>query len=166
MPFKLYIPENERKPNYSNTFNNELPGIFNWAIEGLIRLKARQHLIVTEAMKDVMDEYRRESDTVFEWASEAIYIDPTNKEFITARSLYPTYREATEAKKRNPCNETAFAKRFKNYVNERLMHIHTLPAKNLDLLCRQGNARGYTHLSARKPEVMSHVKSLLAGVSN
>lgn len=57
------IPADERDPQLGEKLDAELPGILNWALEGLQRVHERG-LVVPEAVKAATSEYRNEQDPV------------------------------------------------------------------------------------------------------
>ena len=55
----------------------ELPGILNWAVEGLMRWK-RDGLYLPAAVREASAEHRSEMDTVGQWIEERTERDPTS----------------------------------------------------------------------------------------
>lgn len=45
------LPETERDPNFGQQIMQEGPGIFNWALEGLLSLRKRGNFIIPESVK-------------------------------------------------------------------------------------------------------------------
>jgi P4 family phage/plasmid primase-like protien len=60
IPFNVIIPEQQRDPKLKTALEAELPGIFNWALDGLRRLKARGHFTEPAVCAEALREYRRE----------------------------------------------------------------------------------------------------------
>jgi putative DNA primase/helicase len=69
------IPKSERDPHLSQNLRDELPGILNWALEGLRRVQ--QHgLIVPDAVIQATEEYRAEQDPFTDFLNEQCVIGP------------------------------------------------------------------------------------------
>ncbi len=73
--FGQTIPPHERDPQLSEKLSAELPGILNWALEGLRRVYERG-LIVPEAVKAATDEYRAEQDPMSGFLAECCVVKP------------------------------------------------------------------------------------------
>jgi P4 family phage/plasmid primase-like protien len=56
--------------------DNERPGLLNWALEGLIRLRQRGHFEQTEEMSEAMHEVRLESNIVAGMLEDMVTYDP------------------------------------------------------------------------------------------
>lgn len=70
VPFKVTIPESERIPMLAEKIiNSELPGVLNWALEGLMRLLDRGHfsLSVPPEMATAKLKGQLETDSVAAW---------------------------------------------------------------------------------------------------
>lgn len=90
LPFNRYIAEHERDPNIKTKLREELPGILNWALNGLDRLLERGHLPKVEAQTQVIEEYKRNVDSVYQWANE--YVHPNeNENRYQVGDFYPHY---------------------------------------------------------------------------
>jgi putative DNA primase/helicase len=61
--FSQPIPASERDPHLSDKLAAELPGILNWALEGLRRVYERG-LVVPDAVNTATNEYRAEQDAL------------------------------------------------------------------------------------------------------
>ena len=65
IPFEVTIPENERNPRLAQIIiENELPGVFNWVLEGLGRLLGNNRFSESKAAKEALNDYRVKSDSV------------------------------------------------------------------------------------------------------
>lgn len=73
IPFGATVPEGERDPELGKRIiANELAGVLNWALEGLLRLLARGRFdpVVPEAMRRAMLDAKVETNSVLAWAEE------------------------------------------------------------------------------------------------
>jgi putative DNA primase/helicase len=74
VPFKTVIPEAEREPLLAQEIvRDELSGVLNWALEGLLRLQARGgfDVAVPEAMRHALFEAKIDTNSVVAWVSES-----------------------------------------------------------------------------------------------
>lgn len=78
LPFNYVVPEDRRIPMEPllEGFKRELPGIFNWAIEGLRAWRSQKFFTTTQEMNAALDDYRMGSSTVWTWAEENLVVDP------------------------------------------------------------------------------------------
>lgn len=89
----------------------ELPGIYNLLIEAYGRLKERGILAGTEIIKEALQEYREETDTVEYFLKEET--EPTNdpESFITSQELYDKYVALCEMSGiKNPLHKIGFGR--------------------------------------------------------
>jgi putative DNA primase/helicase len=63
VPFRVQIPEEERDRDLANKLQTELPGILNWALEGLRRLNSQGHFTEPAICKEALGQYRMESNS-------------------------------------------------------------------------------------------------------
>jgi P4 family phage/plasmid primase-like protien len=96
----LYIPMNRQIPQhekiqamkYASYWTEHLPGILNWALGGLRRLRANSWTFTEpEASKQIAQEHRKESDPAHEFLTEHFTYDPT-AEPLAKHKLYDFYR--------------------------------------------------------------------------
>jgi len=74
IPFEVQIPDSEKNPNLHNEIiDEEMSGVLNWAIEGLLRLvKNKMHFTQSNILDDVIEEYREETDQVYLYIKECL----------------------------------------------------------------------------------------------
>jgi putative DNA primase/helicase len=72
------IPKNERDPQLSQKLRAELPGILNWALEGLQRANERG-LMVPDAVIQATEAYRAEQDPLTDFLNERCVVGPKFK---------------------------------------------------------------------------------------
>ena len=70
----------------------ELPGIFNWALEGLHRLYAQGDFTHAERVEGVLSEYKKESDTEAEFLNDPEWCVISAEKRTQASNLYIAYR--------------------------------------------------------------------------
>ena len=85
------ITEEEKDVNLANKIKSkELSGIFNWAIDGLLRLVERKEFTVSEKSKTLLKKYIRETDNV------AMFLDTeymNGLAEVEAKRVYSAYKE-------------------------------------------------------------------------
>ncbi|MCX6141991.1 MAG: phage/plasmid primase, P4 family [Ignavibacteriales bacterium] len=89
IPFTVTIPEEGRRPmgELLAHAQKEMPGILNWAVEGLLDWKSRG-LVVPNIVKAATGLYREESDTVAQFVSECCNLAGE----VPSRDLYEAYQ--------------------------------------------------------------------------
>lgn len=94
IPFNVTIPEEQRNPNLAKEIiETELPGVFNWVLDGLQRLLEQGKFSECEAARQALEVYRRESDSVAMFISEMGYQRVTCREQATLLSIiYTSYK--------------------------------------------------------------------------
>ncbi|MFZ2901205.1 MAG: phage/plasmid primase, P4 family [Saprospiraceae bacterium] len=100
VPFAVTIPEADRNPMLAQQIiEDELPGVFNWVMEGLARLLENNKFSSCTLVEAALAQYRKESDSVALFIEEPeTYYQPTNPDtdkdkWKTLASLFSEYRE-------------------------------------------------------------------------
>jgi putative DNA primase/helicase len=82
-PFTVTIPQEESDPGYrEKRLLPELPGILNWALDGL-RAYWREGLNPPRDVTEATKEYREEMDLIGMWIDERCQLDPEAEEITT-----------------------------------------------------------------------------------
>jgi putative DNA primase/helicase len=110
--FDVKISEEEKDINIANKIiRNELPGVFNWALEGLQRLMVQQEFTKCEKAEIALREFRKQADSVQLFIEENNYISSEIfKESLT--DLYRRYKEFCKEDNYKPLGKVRFSKRF------------------------------------------------------
>jgi putative DNA primase/helicase len=113
IPFDVTIPEQEQdKTLHTKIIKNELPGVFNWVLQGLNRLLEQGGFSECKAAQQAVEQYRIESDSVQMFLSEHEYKgSPTNHKLI--KDLYPEYRAFCVNDGMTPFKKTNFVKQLR-----------------------------------------------------
>ncbi|MCH8517753.1 MAG: phage/plasmid primase, P4 family [Cyclobacteriaceae bacterium] len=73
IPFNVYIKPENRDPDLpKKIINSELPGVFNWVLDGLSRLLQQGGFSRCEASNTALETYKKEADSV------AMFVDERN----------------------------------------------------------------------------------------
>jgi putative DNA primase/helicase len=84
------IPPEERKPEVKEHIKGEGPGILNWAVEGLARLRERGHFEIPDAVTTATQQFQENNDVPALFIQECCAVDP---EFtIGGGELYQEYK--------------------------------------------------------------------------
>ena len=92
IPFDETIPEDEQDKNlHTKIIENELPGVFNWVLEGLDRLLEQKRFSECLAAQKAVERYKLESDSVLQFLNDGGYkVSADNHVLI--KDLYPEYK--------------------------------------------------------------------------
>lgn len=91
MPFDKEIPENVQVKDLAEQLKTELPGILNWAIVGLQKLNESGGFSIPEINKDLLEQYRRDSDPTRAFLLENYMYSP-NGYGMPCGELYREYK--------------------------------------------------------------------------
>jgi putative DNA primase/helicase len=111
VPFRVTIPEDRQDKTLANKIiKNELAGVFNWIIDGLRRLLKTEKFTESKIVREALENYKRESDSV------ACFVDEHSQ--IVGLSLKATYADY-----RSYCLDCGYKPLGRNNFSKRLqMH--------------------------------------------
>ncbi len=112
IPFDVTIPEERQDKNlHTKIIESELPGVFNWVLEGLTRLLENGKFSKCDAAKVALEQYKHQSDSVKLFVEEKRYLpDSTNREEL--KHLYEDYRKFCQEDGFKPLNKSNFKRRL------------------------------------------------------
>ncbi len=112
IPFNREFTEVEKDTDLLPKLHLELPGILNFALDGLRRLRQRGRLPESKAVAAAIDDYRKENNPVLQWKDERTTATATAD--TPASDLYGDYRLwALQDNGRHTFNSTNFGKELK-----------------------------------------------------
>lgn len=112
IPFDVYIKPENRDPELAmNITSNEMPGVFNWVLDGLNRLLKQGNFSHCQASDDTLNEFRKEADSVALFTDEMGY-QPDPEGWIQAKPVYQSYREWAYGEGLKPLARKNFQKRL------------------------------------------------------
>lgn len=112
--FNVTIPEEERDPYLaSKIIATELPGIFNWVMEGLDRLLLKRRFTYSSAVENLILKYRTESDTVQLFFQEFELFQDNNNE-IALKVLFDQFKSFCSESGYKSCSLKVFSERLRN----------------------------------------------------
>ncbi|MCC5908008.1 MAG: hypothetical protein JJU13_17470 [Balneolaceae bacterium] len=112
IPFDKYIKPENRDPELAKKIiSKEMPGVFNWVLDGLNRLLEQGNFSHCQASDQVLKEFRKEADSVAMFTDEMNYqADPEN--WTKAKPVYSDYREYCYGEGMKPLKRSNFHKRL------------------------------------------------------
>jgi len=115
IPFDTYIKPEKRDPELAKKIiSNELPGVFNWVLDGLNRLLKQGKFSHCKASDDALSEFRKEADSVALFVDHMNYKPEPNEEPIKEMPVYANYREYCHTEGMKPLARKNFRKRLQN----------------------------------------------------
>ena len=92
IPFDVTIPPQEQdKQLHTKIIEKELSGVFNWVLDGLNRLLEQKRFTDCEAVKQAVEQYKSQSDSVKMFIDENNY-QSTPTDYRLIKELYTEYR--------------------------------------------------------------------------
>jgi putative DNA primase/helicase len=108
IPFRVTLPESEWDQTLAQKIiKSELAGVFNWIIEGLKRLLKTEKFTASQIVKDTLDIYKRESDSVASFVDEHSLIVG-----LSLKTVYSDYRSYCIECGMQPLGRSNFSKRL------------------------------------------------------
>jgi putative DNA primase/helicase len=109
VPFDKVITENEQIETLTDQLKAELPGILNWAIEGLKNLNAAGRFTMPDDSKILLEEYRRDANPARAYLLEN-YQPSNNGEYVGCETLFNDYKSYCNNKGYRPLSDRTFGK--------------------------------------------------------
>jgi len=115
VPFDVTISEKEKDTQLADKIiEKELSGVFNWVLDGLNRLLEQKRFTDCEAVKQAVEQYKSQSDSVKMFITENNYQgSPTDYKLI--KDLYIEYRSYCTEDGFKPVNKSNFINRLSSY---------------------------------------------------
>jgi putative DNA primase/helicase len=121
IPFNVVIPEaRQDKELAKRIIATELPGVFNWVLEGLQRVLIQRNFSPCELADRELADFKKTSDSVLMFLEENGY-KPHPTEIKVLKSLYQDYRAFCLEDGYRPTSKKVFTKRLidAGFVTER-----------------------------------------------
>jgi len=87
--FTNHVPKNKQNHMLNEELCEEMPGIINWALQGLERLIANNYVFTSDRAK--VEEYELKHNSVMQFAEECLTITEQDTDTIQAALLYQHY---------------------------------------------------------------------------
>lgn len=119
VPFEVKISEEEKDPNLAaKIIERELPGVFNWILEGLDRLVFNQKFTDCKKSTKAVEEFRKSSDSVALFVEEC-NIMPDSETKTALKDLYQDYKSFCTDDNYRPFAKRRFSHRLESFGFEK-----------------------------------------------
>lgn len=112
MPFKRTVQDHEKITGMDKSdwwfTKGELPGIFNWALIGLQRLRSKGEFSQSALCIEALNEHRRESNNALSWLTDEYVLDPEGQ--VSRKDMYSAYSAYCKEFGLRPLGGTQFGK--------------------------------------------------------
>lgn len=116
IPCNRIFLEHEQNKGLNKELLKELPGILNWSVKGLLRLKERKMFAEVDFMKEAVEELREENNPIEVFFKE--HIEVAHDEEIEKGYLYEKYKTWCDISKIYPLSTARFAACvYKKYIS-------------------------------------------------
>jgi len=112
VPFENSYPEHRQNPNLAEELSEELPGIFNWAFEGLKQLQRSGRFTQPAKCKQAISDYRRDVNPARAFLLDN-YVAGFEYEGLPSQEVYNSYVRWCSCNGYKPMNHTNFGKELK-----------------------------------------------------
>jgi P4 family phage/plasmid primase-like protien len=109
VPFENSYPEERQNPNLAEELSEELPGILNWAFEGLKKLELSGRFVQPERCKQAISQYRRDVNPARAFLLDN-YVAGPGYEGLPSQEVYQAYVRWCGNNGYRPLNDSNFGK--------------------------------------------------------
>lgn len=106
MPFFVSFSEEQKDRHRKEQLLRELPGIFNWAVDGLRRLHAQGDFTSCEVCQKCADDHRFDSDPFMQFIDDECVLSSSQQ--VQRQNLHRVYRQWCENNGRRPFSSSEF----------------------------------------------------------
>ena len=113
--FDQQIKDDEKNPKLAQEIvESELPGIFNWVLEGLDRVLKQQGFSHCPAIDNAIAEYRKLSDSVALFLEDGMF-EPSIDESKSLKDVFGSYKLFCQHGNYTACSERTFSDRLRGH---------------------------------------------------
>jgi P4 family phage/plasmid primase-like protien len=112
VPFDKVVAEAQQITTLAEKLKKELPGILNWALEGLRNLNAAGRFTVPANSRELIEQYRQDSNPARAFLLEN-YESTNNGDIVPCEDVYRQYRGWCEGNGHQPLSNGLFGKEVK-----------------------------------------------------
>lgn len=112
VPFDKTISEGAQVKHLAELLKKELPGILNWALEGMKNLNEAGRFTIPETNVDLIEQYRRDSDPARAFLLENYTTSP-NAASIACSQLFGEYKTFCDENGCRPMNNRTFGQQVR-----------------------------------------------------
>lgn len=117
IPFYYQVPKEKRVLGMDSRIwwekSGEVPGILNWAIEGLFNLRAKGDFTKSLVCEMALGTYRNESNPASVFLSDHMGADDSQTKLVPSAQIYSLYEKWSRAQGLYPLNATHFFRELK-----------------------------------------------------
>ena len=115
LPLDHYVTDAERVygMDRQSFWEPELPGMLNWALQGLFALREQRGFTVPQASVRALDDYRDEANPCREFLTEHYQQAETDYEWVESTEIYTAYTSWCKAGGYQPLNSKNFGKEIR-----------------------------------------------------
>ncbi len=114
VPFDIAIPEAEQdKQLAQKIIKAELSGVFNWVLDGLTRLLKQKNFTYSDAVRQQLESYKMQSDSVQMFLSEEGF-EKCTTDYQEFKEIYTLYRAYCNESGCRSCSKKTFGERLRN----------------------------------------------------
>lgn len=110
-PFEKTIPDACQVQDLAKRLQTELPGILNWALDGLKKLNGSRFIVPAHS-KELLEQYRRDCDPARAFLLDN-YRPSLNGEYIPCAEIYDHYTEFCRDNGCRPMNSQTFGRQVR-----------------------------------------------------
>lgn len=111
MPFERNFTEDQQNKNLAEELKEELPGIFNWAFDGMLDLE-ENGFVEPDKCKAAIEQYRKEVNPAKVFLQENYRVNP-EAEGMSCGSVYSLYSKWCKVKGGKPLGDANFGKEIR-----------------------------------------------------
>lgn len=112
VPFSVTIPESRQDKELANRIiEAELPGVFNWVLEGLKRVLTQRNFSGCDLAERELKDFQRQSDSVAMFIEDQ-GLNPDPDDWKTVKELYSNYRTYCYEDGYKPVGKKVFIRRL------------------------------------------------------
>lgn len=135
VPFNAVFEGDKIDRSIRQKLKAELPGIFNWAMDGYERLRKNSfHFTASSAISNELDVYRDLSDPLRAWARENITSIDDDSFFTPIEEIYAKYVVDMESDKLKPMPKNSFGLRLKKIFKFRKTQRKMVDGRRLSVI--------------------------------
>ena len=130
VPFDYIVNKTNINPLLGKELLEELPGIFNWALEGYRRLLANNYQFSESAVieKKVEDSFD-EVDSVSQFLEDCCEFTDNDDDVVQCKVMYAAYYEECKSSGQRPYSQSIFARRLGSYYLRKFGSEHKGPMR-------------------------------------
>lgn len=135
IPFNHQVRREDQILRFDRELASEAPGILNWMISGLLRLRASGwRFSQSPQINSLLDEYRKDNNNVLSFVEECCEI--LSNITITNQEIYDRYSQWCKTSGTSPMKKKSFIREiFENFQSQGVGRFHTNAQRGLSGIC-------------------------------